>query len=97
MNHPVLLIHGIQSNARAHPLAGESLLLDAIATVYLGGTAFKEGEPNLAGTFVGALIIGVLGNGLTLLNVPYYYQNVAKGLVILLAVTITSLQRIKKK
>ncbi len=81
----------------AHPLAGDALLMDAIATVYLGGTAFKEGEPNLGGTFVGALIIGVLGNGLTLLNVPYYYQNITKGLVILLAVTITSLQRIKKK
>ncbi len=81
----------------AHPLAGDGLLMDAIATVYLGGTAFKDGEPNLGGTFVGALIIGVLGNGLTLLNVPYYYQNITKGIVILLAVTITSLQRIKKK
>lgn len=81
----------------AHPLAGDGMLLDAIATVYLGGTAFREGEPNLAGTFIGALIIGVLGNGLTLLNVPYYYQDVAQGLVILLAVSITSLQRVRKK
>ena len=81
----------------AHPLAGDGMLLDAIATVYLGGTAFKDGEPNLAGTFVGALIIGVLSNGLTLLNVPYYYQNIAKGLIILLAVSITSLNRVRKK
>ncbi|ADU31983.1 ABC transporter permease [Evansella cellulosilytica] len=80
----------------AHPLAGDGLLLDAIACVFLGATAFRNGEPNLAGTFVGALIIGVLGNGLTLLNVPYYYQDIAKGLIIILAVAITSYQRIKK-
>lgn len=80
----------------AHPLAGESLLLDALAVVFLGGTAFREGEPNLAGTFVGALIIGVLNNGLTLVNVPYYYQYIAKGLMILIAVSITSIQRVRK-
>lgn len=81
----------------AHPLAGDAYLMDTIACVYLGGTVFKEGEPNLAGTFVGALIMGVLTNGLTLLNVMYYYQAIIKGVVILAAVTITSLQRIKKK
>ncbi len=81
----------------AHPQSGDALLMDAIATVYVGGTVFKEGEPNILGTFIGALIIGVLSNGLTLMNVPYYNQNIAKGLVILLAVTITSLQRMKKK
>ncbi|MCM3760599.1 ABC transporter permease [Alkalihalobacillus oceani] len=80
----------------AHPLAGDGLLLDAIACVFLGSTAFKNGEPNLAGTFVGALIIGVLSNGLTLLNVPYFYQDVAKGLIIILAVSITSYQRIRR-
>lgn len=82
--------------AGASPTAGESMLLDAIAVVFLGGTAFRNGEPNLGGTFVGALIIGVLVNGLTLLNVPYYYQDVTKGILIILAVSITSLQRIRK-
>ena len=81
----------------AHPLAGESYLLDAIAAVYLGSTAFKNGEPNLGGTVVGALIIGVMNNGLTLMNVEYYYQDIAQGLIILLAVTITSLQKVRKK
>lgn len=81
----------------AHVTAGDTYLMDAIATVYLGGTAFKEGEPNLPGTILGALILGVLTNGMTLMNVEYYYQDIAQGIVILLAVIITSLQRSRKK
>lgn len=81
----------------AHPLACDNLLMDALAAVYLGGTVFKEGEPNLAGTFIGALIIGVLGNGLTLLNVPYYNQDIIQGIVIIAAVSYNSIMRIRKK
>lgn len=81
----------------AHVTAGDTYLMQAIATVYLGGTAFKEGEPNLAGTILGALILGVLKNGMTLMNVEYFYQDIAQGIVILLAVIITSLQRNRKK
>lgn len=77
----------------AHPLAGDNMMLDAIATVFLGATAFRSGEANLWGTFLGALIIGTMNNGLTLLNVPYYYQLMAKGLIIVLAVTFTSIER----
>ena len=57
----------------------------------------QEGEPNLAGTLLGALILGVLKNGMTLMNISYYYQDIAQGVVILLAVIITSLQRNRKK
>lgn len=81
----------------AHPLACDGLMMDAIAAVYLGGTVFKEGEPNLMGTFIGALIIGVLSNGLTLLNVPYYNQDITQGIVIIVAVAITSIMRTRKK
>ena len=81
----------------AHVTAGDAYQLQAIATVYLGATAFKEGEPNLLGTVLGALILGVLKNGMTLMNIPYYYQDIAQGLVILIAVAITSLQRARKK
>lgn len=80
-----------------HPTAGDAYMMDALATVYVGATAFKNGEPNILGTFIGALIIGVLNNGLTLCNVSYYSQDIAKGAVILLAVTITSIQRARKK
>lgn len=61
-----------------------------------GGTAFKDGEPNLAGTLLGALIIGTMANGLTILNVSYYYQDIATGLIILAAVIITSVQKSHK-
>lgn len=81
----------------AHVTAGDAYQLQAIATVYLGATAFKEGEPNLLGTVLGALILGVLKNGMTMMNIPYYYQDIAQGLVILIAVAITSLQRARKK
>ncbi len=81
----------------AHAQAGDNYTLNAIACVYLGATAFKDGEPNLSGSVLGALILGVLTNGLTLLNVEYYYQDISQGIIILLAVTITSLQRIRKK
>jgi len=81
----------------AHVTAGDTYQMQAIATVYLGATAFKEGEPNLAGTILGALILGVLKNGMTLMNIAYYYQDIAQGVVILLAVALTSLMRARKK
>lgn len=79
--------------ASGQPLAGEGLLTDALASVFVGATVLKEGEAHVLGTFFGALMIGVISNGLILMNATYYLQNVAKGVVILLAVTITSLQR----
>ena len=60
--------------------------MDAIAAVVLGGTSLAGGRGTIVGTLVGALIIGVLDNGLNLLNVSSFYQQVAKGVVILLAV-----------
>jgi len=70
----------------AQPMAGEGYELDAIAAVVLGGTSLSGGSGTVIGTIVGALIIAVLNNGLNLLNVSSFYQLVAKGAVILLAV-----------
>lgn len=72
----------------AQPLAGEEFLLDAIAVVFLSTTMFGEGEPTGSGTFVGALIISMLNNGLTMLNVPYYFQYITKGTVVIFAVVL---------
>jgi ribose/xylose/arabinose/galactoside ABC-type transport system permease subunit len=70
------------------PLAGENFLLDVIAAVFLSTTMFGEGEPNAMGAFVGALIISMLNNGLTMLNVPYYFQYITKGMVVIAAVML---------
>jgi len=78
------------------PKAGEGYELDAIAAVVLGGTALAGGRGRIFGTLVGALIIGVLSNGLVLMNVPFFYQLIVKGAVIVLAVGIDGLKNLKR-
>lgn len=90
---------GIIFSARvlsAQPTAGQSYELDAIAAVVLGGTSLMGGRGRVIGTLVGALIIGVLTNGLVLMNVPFFYQLIVKGVVIVIAVAIDSLRRFGK-
>ncbi len=70
----------------AQPTAGTGYELDAIAAVVLGGTSLVGGKGRISGTLIGALIIGTLTNGLNILNVSSFYQQVVKGVVILLAV-----------
>ncbi|REA57777.1 ribose ABC transporter permease [Dyadobacter luteus] len=72
----------------AQPNAGISYELDSIAAVVIGGTSLSGGRGSILGTVQGAIIIGVLNNGLVLLNVSPFWQQVVKGLVILLAVII---------
>ena len=72
----------------AQPTAGVGFELDAIAAVVLGGTTLAGGEGSIGGTLQGAFIIGVINNGLNLLNVNPFYQQVVKGAVILLAVLL---------
>jgi len=72
----------------ATPNAGISYELDAIAAVVIGGTSLSGGRGTIWGTVLGAMIIGVLNNGLVLLDVSPFWQQVIKGLVILLAVII---------
>jgi ribose transport system permease protein len=78
------------------PNAGEGAELDAIAAVILGGTSFAGGIGSVSGTFIGVAIIGILGNGLNLLNVSSYNQMMVKGLVILLAVLVNNI-KLKKQ
>ncbi|MEH2425049.1 MAG: ribose ABC transporter permease [Nostoc sp.] len=87
---------GIMSASRlysASGLLGQGYELDAIAAVILGGTSFTGGIGTIGGTLLGALIIAILNNGLTLLNLSYFWQLVVKGLVIILAVMIDRLRR----
>lgn len=72
----------------AQPTAGESYEMDAIASVVLGGTSMTGGKGRIFGTLIGALIIGTLNNGLNLLGVSTFYQQIVKGIVIIIAVLI---------
>lgn len=84
-------IAGIIITARlssAQPTAGTGYELDAIAAVVLGGTSLAGGSGKIIGTLIGALIIGILNNALNLLDVSSYYQMIAKGSVILIAVLV---------
>ncbi|MDO5517381.1 MAG: ribose ABC transporter permease [Clostridium sp.] len=84
-------IAGVIATSRigsASPTAGTGFELDAIAAVVIGGTSLSGGEGRISGTIIGALIIGVLNNGLNLMNVSPFYQSIVKGLVILVAVLL---------
>ena len=72
----------------AQPTAGSPYLLTAIAAAVIGGANLMGGEGRIAGTLVGALILGALTNGLVLLNVPSFYEQIVTGLVVLIAVTL---------
>ncbi|AHK46156.1 putative ribose ABC transporter [Ensifer adhaerens OV14] len=82
-------ISGVLLSSRlfsAQTNAGMSYELDAIAAAVLGGTSLAGGVGTMVGTLIGALIIGVMNNGMNMLSVPYFYQLIVKGLVILVAV-----------
>ena len=73
------------------PSAGVAFELDAIAAVVVGGTSLFGGRGGVFGTLIGALIIGVINNGMNLLDVPSFYQQIVKGGVILTALLIERL------
>jgi len=77
----------------AQPTAGSGYELDAIAAVVIGGTSMAGGIGTIFGTAIGAIIIGILDNALNMLQVSSYYQDVAKGVVILIAVLLDRKQR----
>ena len=80
----------------AQPTAGASYEMDAIAAVVLGGTSLSGGKGRILGTLIGALIIGVLNNGLNIIGVSAFWQQVVKGVVILIAVLIDLFKVVKQ-
>ena len=89
---------GVVLTARMYtgqPAIGNGAELDAIAATVLGGTSMVGGAGTLGGTLIGALIIGIIGNGLNLMNISSFMQMVIKGFVILLAVFLDTLRKRK--
>ncbi len=74
---------------RGDVFAGASLLLDSVAAALIGFAVLNRGHANVLGTVAGAIFVGVLLNGLTMLNVPYYTQDFVKGVVLVAALALT--------
>ncbi|ADB37099.1 ABC transporter permease [Spirosoma linguale] len=79
------------------PNAGTGFELDAIAAAIIGGTSTSGGTGTMTGTLIGALLIGVISNGLDLLNVTSYYQQVVMGVIIIGAVVLDSMNQTSKE
>jgi erythritol transport system permease protein len=76
----------------SHPATGESYELTAIAAVVLGGTSLSGGRGSVGGSIIGALILGVLNDGLVMVGVSSFWQTVIKGFVVVIAVVVDQLQ-----
>ena len=79
--------------AAALPTAAEGLEFSAISAIVIGGGSLSGGKGNMMGTFIGVLIIGVLNNGLNLLNISPFWSQFAQGLIIFIAVLIDALNQ----
>lgn len=77
--------------------AGAPLLMESVAAVFVGYSVFGAGKPNMIGTFFGAVLIGVLLNGLTMLRLPYYAFDIVKGAVLVIALAATYIHLTRKK
>ena len=79
-----------------HPASGEGFEMNAISGTVIGGTSLAGGRGSVLGSFIGILVLGVLTNGLDLLNVSSYYQQIIRGIIILVAV-LSDRQRVNAK
>ena len=82
--------------ASANPTQGSGLMLDAIAAVFLGMTISRHGEPRVLNTLIGVLMIGILSNGLTQLSVDSYVRDILVGTIIIAAVAVGSVERLRR-
>lgn len=88
-----ILMARISSGA---PASGTGMEIEVVTAVVIGGVSVTGGKGKISGAFLGALIIGVLGTGLTIMNIGEYYQQVIKGLVLIMAVAFDALSNREK-
>ncbi|MFC5531742.1 ABC transporter permease [Cohnella yongneupensis] len=77
--------------------AGAPYLMEAVAAVFVGYSVFAAGRPNIIGTFVGAVLMGVMVNGMTMMNIDYFKTDIARGIVLVLALAVTFIHHNRKK
>ena len=79
------------------PSAGETYGTDIVTAVLLGGASLRGGKGNIVATFVGVMTIGVMNNGMTLLNIPQFWQIFAKGVLMLMAVALDRMREVRSQ
>lgn len=89
----IILMYRVNSG---QPRAGDQMEMDVITACVLGGISLNGGEGKVWGAFVGCMIIGVLANGLLLMNIGEYYQMLLKGIILVAAVSLDKLSRKKR-
>ncbi|GFN30638.1 ABC transporter permease [Paenibacillus xylaniclasticus] len=77
--------------------AGAPMMMEAVAAVFVGYSVLGAGRPNVIGTFFGSVLIGVLLNGMTMMHVPYYTNDIIKGSVLVLALAVTFIHMARRK
>ncbi|EFM09778.1 inner-membrane translocator [Paenibacillus curdlanolyticus YK9] len=77
--------------------AGAPMLMEAVASVFVGYSVLGAGRPNVIGTFFGAVLIGVLLNGMTMMHIPYYTNDIIKGAVLILALAVTFIHLTRRR
>ncbi len=79
------------------PTAGNAMEFDAVAACYLGGISYMGGEGSIGSTLLGAIVLGTLANGMSMLQIPWYVQNITKGGIIMAAVFFDVMNKQKRK
>lgn len=77
--------------------AGAPYLMESVAAVFVGYSVFAAGRPNIIGTFFGAVLMGVMVNGLTMMNIDYFKTDIVKGIVLVLALAVTFIHLSRRK
>lgn len=77
--------------------AGAPMMMESVAAVFIGYSVLGAGRPNVIGTFFGAILIGVLLNGMTMMKVQYYANDIIKGVVLVLALAVTFIHLSRKR